>query len=134
MQTGAFGQGIALGKLISLGLLATTLASCGVASDGRYAGRVVTTQGDCGLGFDPQGNATATLTLRGGEAQFSPTDGVAVLPGHVDGAGHVLAGSNATGADKKPFPQVFDGSRAGERVHGTFATPRCRASVDLTRG
>jgi hypothetical protein len=133
MQTGAFGQGIALGKVIFLGLLATTLAGCGAAGDGRYAGHLVTTQGDCGLGFDSQGNATATLTLRGSEAQFAPTDGVTVLPGHVDGAGHVLAGSNATGADKKPFPQVFDGSRAGEHVHGTFATPRCRASVELAR-
>jgi hypothetical protein len=133
MQTGTFGQGIARGKLIFVGLLTTSLVSCGPPSDGRYAGHVVTSQGDCGLGFDPQGTATATLILRGGEAQFAPTDGVAVLPGHIEGAGHVLAGSNAIGADKKPFPQVFDGSLTGERVHGTFATPRCRASVDLTR-
>ncbi len=134
MHTGAFGQAFVLGNVIFTSLLAISLTGCGAAGDGRFVGTLNTTQGACGLGFEAQGKATATLLVHGENAQFVPSDGVVVLPGHVNGAGHVLAGSNATGADKKPFPQVFEGDRDGDHVAGTFATPRCRASVDLKRG
>ena len=134
MYLGAFGQDNDLGKVIFPSLLALLLAGCGGGASGRYVGNLTTAQGNCGVGVDPQGKATATLMIRGKDVEFAPTDGVVVLPGHVNGAGHVLAGSNATGADKKPFPQVFEGERDGERVRGTFATPLCRASVDLSRG
>ncbi len=133
MHSGAFGQDNVLGNVIFPSLLVVLLAGCGAGGGGRYVGDLTTTQGNCGLGIDPQGKATATLMVRGDNVQFAPTDGVVVLPGHVNGAGHVLAGSNATGADKKPFPQVFEGDRDGERVRGTFATPLCRASVELRR-
>ena len=133
MQNGAFGQRNNRVNVIMSSLLLMMLAACAAPNDGHFVGTVTTTQGICGLGFDAQGKAQATLMVRGEAVQFIPSDGVLVLDGHVNGAGHVLAGSNATGADKKPFPQVFEGDRDGERVRGTFATPRCRASVDLKR-
>ncbi len=134
MHSGPFGQGFNPAKLILCGLAVLGVAGCGGEDATRFVGGAATTQGVCGLGFDAQGKATATLMVRGGDVQFVPSDGVTVLPGHVDAAGHVLAGSNAVGADKKPFPQVFEGARKGDAVSGVFATPRCRADVVLKRG
>ena len=108
------------------------LAGCG-SGDARYVGPVVTDQGSCGLGFDGAGHASATLIVRQDEASFFPSSGTQSLLGHVTGAGHVSTGSTATGADRKPFVQVFEGDVAGNRVTGKFATPRCRASVQMTR-
>ena len=132
MRVGAFGQGINAVNLIVCGLVGLGVAGCGSEAS-RFVGVAAATQGACGLGFDAQGKATATLMVRGGDVQFVPSDGVTVLPGHVDAAGHVAAGSNAPGADKKPFPQVFEGERTGDTVKGVFATPRCRAGVELKR-
>jgi hypothetical protein len=113
-------------------VLLVVLSGCG-GSDGRYVGTVSTEQGACGVGFDAQGKATATLMLHDGDAKFAPSGGVLVLDGHVDSTGHVLVGSSAPGADRKPFVQVFEATRDGERVVGKFATPRCRATVELSR-
>ena len=109
------------------------LAGCGGRTDGTYVGLLTTQQGLCGMGEDSRANAPATLSLRGKDAQFEPEDGVIMLEGHIDNAGHVLAQSNAPGADHKPFPQVFEGDLTANRVSGRFATPRCRAIVTLTR-
>ena len=134
MRSGAFGQAGSGVRLLLVGLVAIGLTGCGGVENRRFVGSLATTQGACGLGFGADGSAPATLMLRGANVEFAPTDGVTVLPGHIDGAGHVLAGSNATGADKKPFPQVFEGDRKGDEVSGVFATPRCRAKVTLKRG
>ncbi len=117
---------------IGLGVALLGLAGCG-ASDMRFVGPVTTEQGACGLGFDPAGHAEATLLVRGADAVFLPTSGTTSLSGHVNDAGHVLAGSSAAGADRKAFVQVFDGDVAGRRVTGKFATPRCRATVVMER-
>ncbi len=121
MQAGAFGQVIML----------VILAGCGPAQQ-RFVGPVTATQGDCGFGFEG-GKATGTLSIRGKDALFAPTEGVVVLPGQVDASGHVQAGSSSAGADKKQFVQAFVGEVKGDSVSGTFATPRCRASVVMTR-
>jgi hypothetical protein len=99
----------------------------------RFAGPLTTEQGACGPGFDAAGQARASLVVKGSDVQFAPSDGVVVLPGHVNDAGHVVASTNAMGADRKPFPQVFEGDHTGDRITGRFATPRCRATVVLTR-
>ena len=127
-----FKQAVCHGRVLLGCLLAASVAGCGVG-DVRYAGPVSVTQGVCGQGFDAQGRASATLVVRGPEVRYAPSDGVTVLDGHVTDAGHVLAGSTVAGADKKPFVTVFEGDRKDDRVHGTYATPRCRATVDLTR-
>ncbi len=141
MQSGVFGQGENAGnvirgfwKLIVAGSFVVGVAGCGGSDAARYVGRVTTTQGGCGLGFGPDGTATATLMVRGPDVQFAPSDGVTVLPGHVSDSGHVVAGSSVTGAEKKAFAQVFEGDRKGDEVSGVFATPRCRAVVSLRRG
>jgi hypothetical protein len=94
---------------------------------------LTTDQGACGPGFDAAGKATASLVLKGSDVQFAPSDGVLVLPGQVNASGHVVASLNAMGADHKPFPQAFEGDQTGDVITGRFATPRCRASVVLTR-
>ena len=103
------------------------LAACSGGS-ARYAGTLATEQGTCGTGFDASGNAPATLIVENGRVQFAPSDGVTLLTGHMDAAGHVVAGSVADGADHKPFQQVFEGDRDGDRILGRFASPRCRAA------
>ena len=122
-----------LGRMGKGCVLAIGVALSACTTSSRYAGTVTTQAGSCGLGFDSAGRANATLLVHGDDIQFLPTDGVTVLPGHVDGAGHMLAGSNAPGADRKPFQQVFEGDRDGDAVTGRFASPRCRAMVALSR-
>jgi hypothetical protein len=118
--------------LIAVGLLVLGLAGCN-ANDGLYTGIMSTDQGACGPGFDDKGKAPSTLLLRSGQAQFSPVDGVEVLSGQVNDAGHVIASATTPGADRKPFQQVFEGDRHDRTVTGRYATPRCRATVTLTR-
>ena len=133
MYSGAFGQGRScLGKMGNY-LLVVLLAGCGAVSDARFSGSVTATEGVCGLGFDAAGRARATLVTRGDDVRFAPSDGVIVLSGKMNAAGHVVVGSTAAGADKKPFAQVFEGDLAGDYVSGVYATPRCRAKVDLNR-
>ena len=117
-------------KIVWVALL--MLSGCG-AGDERFTGTVTTERGQCGPGFDDQGKATATLMVRGKKVEFAPSNGVVLLNGNVDDAGHVRAGDSAPGADKKPFMQVFEGDRKGDEVVGRFATPRCRATVALNR-
>ena len=109
------------------------VTACGAAGDGRYVGVALTSQGSCGSGFDGAGKAAATLLMRGNEVRFTPSDGVVVLEGKMDSNGHVLAQGSAAGADRTPFLQAFEGDRDGSRIKGQFASPRCRASVELTR-
>ena len=106
------------------------LAACAAGSV-RYAGTLSAEQGNCGIGFDAGGKAAATLVVQGTDARFAPTDGVTVLDGHISPSGHVTASSVAEGADHKPFQQVFEGDRTGDRVVGRFASPRCRAAAVL---
>ncbi len=107
------------------------VAACAGGSQ-RYAGTLAAGQGACGAGFDAGGKAAATLMIHGNDVQFAPSDGVTVLTGHVTDAGHVVASSVTDGADHKPFQQVFEGDRSGDRVVGRFASPRCRAAAVLT--
>ncbi len=113
-------------------LAVAALAGCSGGGT-RYTGSFATEQGVCGTGFDAGGKASATLIVDGDDVHFAPTDGVTVLTGHISAAGHILAASTAPGADHKPFQQVFEGDRSGDRVAGRFASPRCRAAVVLDR-
>ncbi len=117
-------------RLARVALFLLSGCSSGVT---RFSGALTTEQGACGPGFDAAGQAHASLVVKGSDVQFAPSDGVVVLPGHADPSGHVVASSHAIGADHKPFPQVFEGDETGDRITGRFATPRCRATVVLTR-
>ena len=98
--------------------------------DGRYAGAVDADAGVCGA---TKSHGNATLLLRGQDAMFAPDDGVLVLHGRVDAAGHVTASATAPGVDHKPFAMVLEGDVRDGRVSGRYATPRCRAAVSLDR-
>jgi hypothetical protein len=114
-------------------LLAVILGSC--AADGRndrYAGQVDAEQGVCGPIGAGQ-HMVASLQIRGDQVLFAPDEGVVLLQGRIDVAGHVTASLDAPGADHKPFPMVFEGSLHGMMIDGRYATPRCRAKVQLHR-
>ena len=108
------------------------VASCAAGRDGRYAGSVVTEQGTCGLAATGS-HADGSLLIRGNDVVFAPDQGVILLNGHVDAAGHVKASVTAPGSDHKPFPMVFEGDLQGTQITGRYATPRCRATVQLDR-
>ena len=111
------------------------LAGCvaGAQARERYAGPVVVTAGICGLSASGAKQMEGYLMVRGDEVQFAPDAGVTVLRGKIDGAGHVTASATTPGADHKPFLMVFEGDLRAGRVEGHYATPRCRATVQLDR-
>jgi hypothetical protein len=117
--------------LISLAVVLALLAGCaGGARNGRYAGAVDADEGVCG----PVSGGThlvGSLQIRGDAVLFAPDGGVLILPGHVDGAGHVSASATMPGVDHKPFLMVFEGDLHGDQLEGHYATPRCRATVRL---
>ncbi len=113
--------------------LSVGLVSCSSTTNGRYVGDLSVEQGSCSSQPANAGHIAATLVLRGDKAEFAPDDGVAVLTGQIDSAGHLLVSSNAPGADHKPFREVFEGDRTGDKIRGKFATPLCRATVELSR-
>ncbi len=110
-----------------------TLAACAGGPDGRYFGKMATQTGICGLSATPDGQIDASLTIRGGDVRFVPEQGVVVLPGRIDAAGHVIASDSQPGADRKSFVMVFEGDLHGDTITGRYATPRCRATVTLAR-
>ena len=111
------------------------LAGCaaGAQARERYAGPVVVTAGVCGLSAASAKQMAGTLLVRGEEVQFAPEEGVTLLRGKIDAAGHVTASATTPGADHKPFLMVFEGDLRAGRVEGRYATPRCRATVQLDR-
>lgn len=121
------------GKTLWVWAAMVLLAGCAAAADrdGRYAGAVDADGGVCGSAIG--GHANGTLLLRGQDAMFAPDDGVMVLRGRVDAAGHVTASATTPGIDHKPFAMVFEGDLRDGRVNGRYATPRCRAVVRLDR-
>lgn len=107
---------------------AVVLTGCGGATE-RYAGRMVP-EAPSALCRDGR----ATLQVRGGQAVFVPDERALVLEGEAGADGAVRAGRETLGADRQPFPQVFEGRIEGERASGVYGTPRCRYRVELGRG
>jgi hypothetical protein len=119
-------------RAMALLLASLSVAGCAGGRDGRYVGNVVTDSGTCGLASNG-GQAEGTLLIRGNEVVFAPDQGVVLLTGHVDPAGHVKASVTAPGVDHKRFLMAFEGDVKGTQVAGRYATPRCRATVQLDR-
>src|SRR5579875_1652145 len=105
---------------------ACALTGCAAGREEVWHGPQSPRTGRC----DPP--STATLVLRGDAARFAPGDGTLTLAGHARG-GLVTADLATTGTDHKPYPLTFSGSRQGGTISGTYATPRCRYDVHLTR-
>ena len=125
-------------RVLRICLLVPALALCACASNptglqGRWIGSVKPAAGTC----DPA--SQAVLTIEAGRTppyavMFSPTAGVLTLHGTSDGANQVAADLRATGMNHQPYVLAFSGTRTGERITGTYVTPRCRSEVELHRG
>ena len=102
------------------------LAACG-GQPVTYTGGLVPIAGTC----DPAGSAV--LTTRGHYVQFTPRQGVLILPGQADPGGVVTAALDTPGADRKPYHLAFHGKLAGDDIAGEYVTPRCRYRANLHR-
>ena len=120
-------------KWVACAGILLALSACSSGRDGRYFGTLSTQTGTCGLSATASGQLDGSLMIRGDDVVFAPEQGVVVLQGRINAAGHVVAASSPLGADHKPFTMVFEGDLHGDKVTGRYATPRCRASVALTR-
>ncbi len=111
---------------------ATTLAACAGGAVGReFGGTPAVVAGACPELMSHGHTVRSVLTIRNDLVVFTPADGVVQLSGHLDKTGRVTASRSSTGADHHPFEMVFEGTLANDSVSGTFATPRCRASVKM---
>ena len=103
-------------------------AACATGPGGRWVGSVTPEAPSAACQ-----SSRGVLTARDGKALFAPNEGTVVLEGTLAPDGTVRAERNAPGADKKPFPQVFEARLEDDRMTGTLSTPRCRHRVELTR-
>ncbi len=111
-------------------VLAAPLAGCIVAptgANGRWVGPLTPASGTC----DPASEAVLLVSPR--EATFAPDEGVLLLHGHADEHGHVVADLRTTGFNHQPYLLAFTGDLRDGHIVGTYVTPRCRATVTLTR-
>lgn len=115
--------------LIALTLLA--LSACVSAprgANGRWVGPVTPVAGTC----DPAANGVLLVSPK--SATFSPDNGILLLRGHADALDHVTADLRTIGMNHQPYVLSFEGTMRGDQITGTYLTPRCRASVTLSRG
>jgi hypothetical protein len=118
--------------------LTSVLAACGTHAvrEDRFTG----TLSGCG-------DTPATLVTGPEHFSFTPSDGVLVVTGEVSPDGR-FAGSLTIGAaspdkpsdskggvekKKEPFVLRVEGQVSGDAASGSYATPRCQATFQLTR-
>jgi len=101
------------------------LGSCAAGPPSRYAGTLTPISGTC----DQPGRAILTRTEH--HVQFVPYDGVIILPGVISQAGEIRAALAARGTATPLVPLLFSGQVRGNRITGTYSTPRCRYAADL---
>ncbi len=115
--------------LAAVGVCAACLSGCGgvgLSRETRYNGPVAP-DGACGTA------SQGTLSVRGNEFVFLPSDGVILIRGTVGADGAVAGTFTTTGADHKPYVMSFSGNIGGDHVTGRYVTPRCAFSVSLDR-
>lgn len=114
---------------MALTLLAlSACVSAPMGANGRWVGPVTPVAGTC----DPAANAVLLVSPK--SATFSPDNGILLLRGHVDALDHVTADLRTLGMNHQPYVLSFEGTMLGDQITGTYLTPRCRASVTLSRG
>jgi hypothetical protein len=101
-------------------------ASCAEGPPHEYSGKLTPIAGTC----DPPGRAILTRTDN--QIQFVPRDGVVILPGTIGASGQIEAALALRGTDRAASKLQFIGQLRGPRVAGTYTTPRCQYSVDLS--
>ncbi len=114
-------------RLVALAGCAVLAGCAGLlpAADVRYVGHIVP-EGTCGA------ESPATLVVRAGRFNFTPTDGVLLIAGAVGSDGTVAGQLVTPGVDHKPFAMTLAAKITGADVSGSYVTPRCRFSVALS--
>jgi hypothetical protein len=100
-------------------------AGCAAGRPDHFAGLLQPQTGTC----DPPG--LAELILHDTHVLFTPHEGIISLTGVLAADGSIRASVTASGMDHTPYRQTFVGNLAGDRVIGTYITPRCRYLVNL---
>lgn len=109
-------------------LLLAACASPTAATDGRWFGDMTPEQPSqvCQPG-------RASLVSTRDAVLFTPNEGTQTLTGTITPARTVTAERTTTGTDKKPYVMTLAARIEDGVVTGTYATPRCRYAVRLTR-
>ena len=116
----------AMRRLAPLLLLAACVGPS--ATDGSWFGAMTPEQASpaCRPG-------RASLVASRGAVLFTPDEGTWTLDGTVAPGGAITAGRMTTGANKQPYATTLTAGLTGGAITGTYATPRCRYAVTLTR-
>ncbi len=109
-------------------LLLITACTTSTTPNGRYVGTATPIAPS-----DLCKTSRSILQLHDGQALFTPDEATWSLPGTVSAAGTLQAERTGQGANKKPYPTRFTGTWTTQAVAGTYTTPRCTYSVQLTR-
>lgn len=115
-------------RAVAIAALIVT-AACACSGGGRIAtftGPIKPLAGTC----NPP--ARAYLALNAPYVHFTPWEGVLTLDGTLAPDGTIQATAVTTGLDHVPYHQVLYASLAGDRITGTYITPRCRYQVALS--
>lgn len=64
---------------------------------------------------------------------FAPTEATWLLTGTLTPPATIIATKTQPGADKRPYTTRLDATLNASNITGTYATPRCTYTVDLTR-
>ena len=116
---------------VLLGSALLALSACiptPTGANGRWIGPLMPIAGTCDAA------SQAVLLVSPKQATFSPNTGTLLLRGHADPVGHITADLRTVGMNHQPYVLYFNGVLEGDRIVGTYLTPRCRASVALARG
>ncbi len=105
---------------------AACLAACAGGDPGPFAGSLRPTAGTC----DPPGRAV--LTIADSYVHFTPREGVITLDGRIAPNGAIEAQLASTTPDRHPYTLRCSGQMKGDKVTGTFVTPRCTYEANLS--
>jgi hypothetical protein len=112
---------------MALGLsFAALAAACAAGPPDHFAGLLQPQAGTC----DPP--SRAELNLNNSRVLFTPREGIISLEGALAADGTIRATAVSNGMDRTPYGQTFIGSLTGEKVTGSYTTPRCRYAVTLS--
>ena len=113
---------------VAIPLLLAACTSPTAATDGQWFGDMAPEQPALGC---PPGRASLVSTRN--VVLFTPNEGTQTLAGTIAATGAVTAERTTTGADKKPYVAALAARVEGGAITGTYATPRCRYAVRLSR-
>lgn len=115
-------------RILLLLLLLPAACATPTTPNGRYVGTATPA-----FASDACRASHASLRLHDGQALFVPDETTWTLSGTAQPGGAVQAERTGNGADKKPYATRFAGTWTLGAVTGTYTTPRCAYTVELSR-